>query len=261
MESSAAQRYIAEFVGTFFLLVGVTGAALVTLQSVTVGGYIPSLGISIAIGLVLAVSIYALGDVSGGHFNPAVTIAMLLSRRMPMRDAVPYIVAQVVGALVGVFAVAAWAHGSPAGWNTMVTTSFASQGYSANNGYLYSLSSVFFFEVVATFLFLFIILRVTRPDSGVKNLAPLTIGFALLMVNLIGIGIDGASFNPARSFAPAIVSQIWPPATGAWALGQSWVFWLAPIVGAVLAAVVEMAVFSPKKTSAPTAGASSDPRV
>lgn len=248
MDSTPAQRYIAEFIGTFFLLVGVTGAALVTLQGSLIGYYVYALVISISIGLVLAVSIYAFGEVSGGHFNPAVTVAMAISRRMPARDAVPYIVAQVAGALVGVMAVAAWAQGSSLGWHTLVNNSFASQGYSvSNNAYAYSLLSVIFFEIVATFLFVFIILKVTRPDNGTKNLAPLTIGFALLMANLIGIGIDGASLNPARSFAPAILSQIWQPSGGAWALSQSWVFWVAPIIGAVLAAVVEMAVFSQRR--------------
>jgi aquaporin Z len=248
MDSTSTQRYLAEFLGTFFLLVAVTGAVLVTLQGTLVGDYSVAIVISTSIGLVLAVAIYALGDVSGGHFNPAVTVAMAVSRRMPLRDVVPYIVAQVAGALVGVLAVAGWAQGYSKGWSSLVAASFGSQGYTtSNNFFAYPLSSVILFEIVVTFLFIFIILKVTRPESATKNLAPLTIGFALLMANLIGIGVDGASFNPARSLAPAILSQIWPPPGGAWALGQSWIFWVAPLIGGVLAAVVELLVFAPRR--------------
>ncbi len=242
MAWSAGQRYVAEFVGTFLLLAAVTTAAVVSGISGTSFATInaPTLLISLAIGLALAAGIYALGDVSGGHFNPAVTIAMALGRRTPWRDVVPYIVAQVLGGFAGVLATGAVLNGWAPAWTRLVSISFASQGYAGGNSpYPFAYASVLLFEIVVTFLFIFVILRVTRPESGAKNLAPLAIGLTLAMANLIGIAIDGASFNPARSFAPALVSAIWPPAGGEFAIQQSWMFWVAPIVGGVLAALVD----------------------
>jgi aquaporin Z len=167
------------------------------------------------------------------------------------------VAAQVVGGLVGVLTVAGVARGASQGWSTLVGISFASQSYNWSmypGTSAYGVGSVFLFEVALTFVFVLVIQRVTRPENGTKNLAPLAIGLTLLAGNLIGIGIDGASFNPARSFAPAIVSQIWPPAGGAFALAESWIFWVAPLIGGILAALVEMWVFRPASgASVPTA--------
>jgi aquaporin Z len=256
MTWTSGHRYAAEFLGTFLLLFVVTAAALAALSLGGSGNGIV-LVISLAIGLGLTGGIYALGEISGGHFNPAVTLSMAVARRMPRGDVLPYIVAQVVGGVVGVLTIAGVAAGSSGGWSTLVEHSFAAQSYSWNSYPAtnpYGVGSVFLFEVALTFLFVLVIQRVTRPENGAKNLAPLAIGLTLLAGNLIGIGIDGASFNPARSFAPAIASQIWPPAGGAFALAESWIFWVAPLIGGILAALVERWVFQPASAaSAPAA--------
>lgn len=251
MASTPGQRYLAEFLGTFGLLVFVTGAAVFTSLD---GGASASriFLISASVGLAVAGGIYAFGDVSGGHFNPAVTLSMALSRRMPARDIVPYILAQVAGAIAGVLVILGVAYGNAAVWGDArsgaIGSAIASQGYNAFGApYFYGVGSVFLLELALTFLFVLIIQFVTRPESGAKNIAPLAIGLTLLATNLVGISVDGASLNPARSFAPALLSVGWSSAQ--WAIKEVWVFWLAPILGGLLASVVE-GLFRPAASNA-----------
>jgi aquaporin Z len=248
MAWTAGQRYIAEFLGTFGLLLSVTGAALFSLNLPTgaLGLTDPDgrvLLISIALGAGVIGMIYAFGDVSGAHFNPAVTIGMWLTGRTQSRDVVPYIVAQVLGGLLAVGLLAAVAHGSNTLWTTVTGANgpaLASQGYSGNGApYAMAMGSVFLLEVTFTFFLVLVILFATRSDSFSKNLAPLGIGLTLLMTNLVAIPLDGASVNPARSFAPAVISGMVSWSNNGWALQQNWLFWVAPILGGILAAAVE----------------------
>ncbi len=245
MKWTAGQRYLAEFLGTFGLLVSITGAALLSL-SLDGGTLDPDarvLLLSLSLGFGVLGMIYAFGDISGAHFNPAVTIAMWIGGRTKPMDAVGYIIAQVIGGVVGVATVAGVAHGYGPLWHavTAPTVAFASQGYSGNGApYLVAVGSVFLLEVVLTFLLVVTILFSTRSEGSAQNLAPVGIALTLAMTNLIAIPLDGASVNPARSFAPAILSAMF--SGDGWAIHQDWIFWVAPIVGGILAALVEMAL-------------------
>lgn len=237
MAWSAAQRYLAEFLGTFGLLLLGGGTAVSTLYY---GDFTARDGVvAIAFGVGLLALAYVFGDVSGGHFNPAVTLSMALNRRMPLRDVVPYVIAQVFGGIVGIGTVAAVVHGSSSQWTVALSSGFGSQCYAGNgSGCGYALGSVFLLELALSFVFILVIQLVTRPESSAKNLAPLAIGGALAVGNLIAIPIDGASLNPVRSFSPAVLTSL---ASGpSWPLAESWLFWVAPILGGLLAAVVEM---------------------
>lgn len=240
MAGSSGQRYLAEFLGTFGLLLSVTGAALLSLNH-DLGLFSFNarvLLISLSLGLGVIGMIYAFGDLSGAHFNPAVTIAMWLAGRTRARDVAPYIVAQILGGLLAVAVVAGVAYGSSSLWSSAQGAALASQGYAGNgSGYTVSLGSVFLLEVALTFLLVLVILFATRSENFSKNLAPIGIGLTLIMTNLVAIPIDGASVNPARSFAPAILSAMWPG--DQWAIQQDWIFWVAPIVGGVIAAAVD----------------------
>jgi aquaporin Z len=243
MPSSAAQRYLAEFLGTFALLLFGGGAAVFSLFVVSAFDPLSRIVlVSCAFGFVVAGLAWVFGDISGGHFNPAVSVSMALAKRMPARDVVPYLIAQVTGALLGMTIVLAIVAGGPdgAGSSSVAAThALASQCYSASyapGGCGFSLGAVLLVEVALTFVFVLVIQLVTRPESAAKNLAPLAIGLTLLVTNLTGIPVDGASINPARSFAPAVLSLMWPDQH--WAFVQSWAFWLAPIFGGALAAIV-----------------------
>jgi aquaporin Z len=242
MAWSSGQKYLAEFLGTFGLLVSVTGAALLTLRSPpSTDFYGRVLLISLSVGLGLLGMIYAFGDVSGGHFNPAVTVGMWIAGRIRAVDAAGYVLAQAAGGVVGVAAVAGVAYGWASLWGAVIPTALASQGYSGNGSpYGAALLSVFLLEVVLTFLLVVVVLTSTRSDSSAKNLAPLGIALTLVMTNLVGIPIDGASINPARSFAPAVLSAWFPG--DRWAIQQDWLFWVAPVVGGAIAALVERAM-------------------
>jgi aquaporin Z len=240
MAASASQRYVAEFLGTFGLLVAITGPALLSLNQASAIGATRLLMIAFGAGLGLAALIWALGDLSGGHFNPAVTIGFWAAGRFSARDVVPYVLAQVAGAIVGVAAVAGVAYGRASLWSLVIGNNVAlgSEGYSGGSSpYTVAVGSVFLLEVLLTFLFVMVILLATRPERSAKNLAPLGIGITLLMAHLASLTIDGTSLNPARSFAPAVLSSIWSP--DRWAIQQDWLFWVAPIVGGLIAAGVD----------------------
>jgi aquaporin Z len=240
MTWSFGQKCLAEFLGTFGLLVSVTGAAIFTLN---VGIFDPIsrvILISLALGLGVLGMAYAFGDISGASFNPAITIAAWVSGRLNARDAVAFIVAQLLGGIVAVGVIAGVAYGSPSLWSSAISSSvaLASQGYSGNGSpYALSWGSVFLLEVVFTFFLVLVALFTTRSASSTKNLAPVGIALTLVMTNLVAIPIDGASINPARSFAPAILSAMW--SGDRWAIQQDWIFWVAPIVGGLIAALVD----------------------
>jgi aquaporin Z len=237
MAWSSAQKALAEFLGTFGLVVSVTGAAVFT---VGLGPDFDArvLLIASALGFGVLGMIYAFGDISGAHLNPAVTLAMWVAGRMKARDVVPYLVAQVLGGIVAVAAMAGVAYGSANSWLNAQNISLASQGYSGNSSpYAFSAGSVLLLEVVFTFFLVLVILYATRSEGFAKNLAPIGIALTLLMINLVAIPVDGASVNPARSFAPALLSaMIW--SGDRWAITQDWMFWVAPIIGGLLAAAV-----------------------
>ncbi|MCI4339381.1 MAG: aquaporin [Thermoplasmata archaeon] len=237
MTWSLSQKCLGEFLGTFGLVVSVTGAAIFTFGlGADTNGRV--LLIAMALGFGVLGMVYAFGDVSGAHFNPAVTIGMWASGRMKTGEVVPYIVSQLLGGIVAVAAMAGVAYGSSVAWANAQTISLASQGYSGNgSGYLFSAGSVFLLEVVFTFFLVLVILYATRSDGFAKNLAPVGIALTLLMTNLVAIPVDGASVNPARSFAPALLSAMfW--SSDRWAITQDWIFWVAPIIGGLLAAGV-----------------------
>jgi aquaporin Z len=240
MSWSSGQKYLAEFVGTLGLLVSVGGAAVFTLGALDPLVRVTLISLSVGLGLIAL--LYAFADVSGGHFNPAVTLGAWLAGRLPGRDAVPYVLAQVAGGITGMGIVAAIAYGNAAFFPLPQQAALASQCYATSavacSGFGWA--SALLLEAVLTFFLVITILRVTDPDSTARNLAPVAIGLLLLMTNLVAIPIDGASINPARSFAPAILSIFWP--SGRWAIGQVWVFWVGPLLGGALAALVERAL-------------------
>ncbi len=253
----SGRRYLGELLGSFGLLLFGGGAAVFSLT----GGVFESLArvvlVSTAFGFGLAALIYALGEYSGGHYNPAVTISLALSGRFPARDVVPYIVAQIIGGVLGMLVVLGIVLGGPSGTGSIQSAAQAaalgSQSYQMSGAPgSFSLASVFLIEVAITFVFIMVIQLATRAEGVVKSLAPAAIGFALFVGNLVAIPVDGASMNPIRSFSPALVSLYWT--TDHWALVQSWLFWVAPIVGGILAALVERALRSPAATqkTAPT---------
>jgi aquaporin Z len=244
MAWNSGQRYLAEFLGTFALLLFGGGAAVFS-ATVATDANARIVLVSAAIGFTVLGAAYAFGEVSGGHFNPAVTISMAVSKRMPARDVLPYILAQVGGGIVGILVVLGIARGgSFYSYSAVQTIALGSQCYAASIAppsiCSYSLGSVFLLELALTFVFVLVIQLVTRPENGARNLAPAAIGLTLLVTNLLAIPVDGASINPARSFSPALVSAIWAPAQ--WAIQESWLFCVAPILGGLLASLTERAL-------------------
>ena len=219
------KRLGAEFFGTLWLVLGGCGSAVLAAAFPSVG--IGLHGVSLAFGLTVLTMAYAVGHVSGGHFNPAVTVGLFTARRIPASDVLPYIVAQVVGAIAGAAVLYLIASGK-AGFD--LSAGFASNGYGEHSPGHYSLVAALVCEVVMTFFFLVIILGSTDRLAP-PGMAPLAIGLALTLIHLISIPITNTSVNPARSTGPALF-------VGGWALSQLWLFWVAPIVGAALAGLV-----------------------
>lgn len=243
---TSAQKYLAEFVGTMGLLLAVGGAAVFSEfdpSAIPLDPYVRVTLISASVGFGLIGLIYAFGDISGAHLNPAVTIAAWLSGRFPGKDVVPYVLAQTAGGVLGMGLILVVAYGGSApAFSQIQASALASQCYSTSAHYCagFGLGAVFLLEVVFTFLLVTAILFATRPESPERKLAPVGIGLTLLMTNLVAIPVDGASINPARSFAPAVLSSLW--SNGSWAIAQDWVFWVAPIVGGVFAALLDRAL-------------------
>jgi aquaporin Z len=226
------KRCFAEVLGTFWLVFGGCGSAVLAAAFPKVG--IGLLGVSLAFGLTVTTMAYAIGHISGCHLNPAVTIGLAAARRFPEREIPAYVLAQVIGGALGAGALFLIANGQ-AGFD--VHAGFASNGFGEHSPGGYSLFSCAVAETVLTFAFLFVILGATE-ERAPAGFGPLAIGPALTLIHLIGIPVTNLSVNPARSTAPALF-------VGGWALEQLWLFWLAPVVGAVLAATVYTAIATP----------------
>jgi aquaporin Z len=222
---SLAKRSSAEFIGTFWLVFGGCGSAVLAAAFPNLG--IGFAGVALAFGLTVLTMAFAIGHISGCHLNPAVSVGLVVGRRFPASDLLPYIVAQVLGAIAGAGVLYVIASGAP---SFSLAGGFASNGYADHSPGKYSLVSCLVAEVVLTFMFLIIILGST-DERAPKGFAPIAIGLGLTLIHLIGIPVTNTSVNPARSTGPALF-------VGGWALAQLWLFWLAPIVGASLAGIV-----------------------
>ena len=214
-------RLAAEFVGTFWLVLGGCGSAVLAAAFPNVG--IGLLGVALAFGLTVLTMAFAIGHISGCHLNPAVTVGLVVGGRFKSSEAIPYIIAQVIGAVVAAALLYLIASGK-AGFD--LAGGLASNGYAEHSPGGYSLLSGFVTEVVMTFMFLMIILGST-DERAPAGFAPIAIGLGLTLIHLISIPVTNTSVNPARSTGPALI-------VGSWALGQLWLFWLAPLIGAVL---------------------------
>jgi aquaporin Z len=221
------QRIAAEFFGTFWLVFGGCGAA------VFAGSEIGYYGIALAFGLTVLTMVYAVGHISGGHFNPAVTVGLAMGKRFDWKDVPTYVVTQVVAAIVAAFGLWVMAHGK-SGFDS-TTTGFASNGYGDRSPGGYAWWSVLLVELVLTAFFLYVILGATDTRAP-KGFAPLAIGLALTLIHLISIPVSNTSVNPARSIGPALFA-------GGSAIGQLWLFILAPLVGAVIAGGTYITLF------------------
>jgi aquaporin Z len=237
-EYSLSQKLTAEFLGTLWLVLGGCGSAVLAAAFPGVG--IGLLGVSFAFGLSVLTMAYAVGHVSGGHFNPAVTVGLCTARRFLAKDVIPYIVAQLAGAIVGAGILFVIASGK-AGFSA--TSGFAANGYDAYSPGGYSLTAALVTEFVMTFFFLIVILGATNKHAPQAS-AGIAIGLALTLIHLVSIPVTNTSVNPARSTGPAIF-------VGGWAIKQLWLFWLAPILGAALAGVAHRFVGEERKVTEP----------
>jgi aquaporin Z len=219
------RKYAAEAIGTFWLTFAGCGSAVIAAAFPQVG--IGLLGVSLAFGLTVVTMAYAIGHVSGCHLNPAVTVGLCAGGRFPASDVAPYIVAQVVGAIAAAALLYLIASGAP-GFD--VAKGFASNGYADHSPGKYSLLAAFVTEVVMTMMVLVIIMGSTHGKAP-AGFAPLAIGLGLCLIHLVSIPVTNTSVNPARSTGPALF-------VGGWAIGQLWLFWLAPLIGGALGGVI-----------------------
>jgi aquaporin Z len=224
------KRLGAEFFGTFWLVMGGCGSAVLAAAFPGLG--IGFAGVALAFGLTVLTMVYALGSVSGGHFNPAVSVGLAAGGRFPIGDLVPYVIAQVVGAIAAAGVLYLIASGK-AGFDA--SAGFASNGYGDHSPGGYSLQAALVCEIVMTFFFVMIIMGATHGRAP-AGFAPIAIGFALTLIHLISIPVTNTSVNPARSTGVAIFQ-------GSWALSQLWLFWIAPIIGGALGGIVFRALF------------------
>ncbi|MGC2771857.1 MAG: aquaporin Z [Candidatus Sulfotelmatobacter sp.] len=228
---SLRKRAFAEFFGTFWLVFGGCGAAVIAAGFPTLG--IGFAGVALAFGLTVLTMVYAVGHISGGHFNPAVSLGLVAGKRFPASEFIPYVIAQVLGAITAADVLFMITSGK-AGFD--VHAGFASNGYGAHSPGGYSLLAGFLAEVVLTAFFLIVIMGAT--DSRAPNgFAGLAIGLCLTVIHLVCIPITNTSVNPARSTGPAIFA-------GGWALRQLWMFWVAPLIGGALGGGIYRALFS-----------------
>ena len=225
-------KFSAELIGTFWLVLGGCGSAVLAAAFPDVG--IGLLGVSLAFGLTVVTGAYAFGPISGGHFNPAVSVGLWAGGRFPTALLLPYVVAQVVGGAIGGAVLYFIASGAP-GFST--AGGFASNGFGAHSPGGYSMAAALVCEVVMTFMFLMIILGTTHKRAPV-GFAGLAIGLGLTLIHLISIPVTNTSVNPARSTATALF-------VGGWAIQQLWLFWLAPLIGAALAGAVHKGLLEP----------------
>src|SRR5450755_449646 len=224
MQASLMKRISAEFLGTFWLVFGGCGAAVLAATFPQTG--IGFVGVALAFGLTVMTMAFAIGHISGCHLNPAVTIGLAVAKRFPWSNVLAYIAVQVLGAMVASGVLFAIASGKPG----FATGGFAANGFAGHSPGGYSMESAILTEVVLTFMFLMIILGATdkRAPAG---FAPIAIGLGLTLIHLVGIPVTNLSVNPARSTGVAVFA-------GGWALSQLWAFWVAPIIGAAIAGIV-----------------------
>jgi aquaporin Z len=220
-ESSSVKKYVAELVGTFVLVLMGCGSAVLA------GSAIGFVGISFAFGLSVLAMVYAIGGISGCHINPAVSISMLAAGKLSVKDTVAYIAAQCVGAIIGAAALYWIATGNP---QYSLASGLGQNGYDLASPSGFSMASAFVAEVILTFIFLLVI-HGSTSEKAPKGFAGISIGLSLVLIHLVGIPVTGTSVNPARSLGPAII-------VGGTALNQLWLFWIAPIIGGLLAAAV-----------------------
>jgi len=231
------KRCFAEFLGTFWLVFGGCGSAVLAAAFPNLG--IGFAGVALAFGLTLLTMAFTIGPISGCHINPAVSVGLVVGRRFPVSELLPYVVAQVLGAIVGSATLYVIARGKE---GFSLSGGFASNGYGVHSPDGYSLVASFVAEVVLTMFFLLVIFGST-DDRAPKGFAPIAIGLCLTLIHLISIPVTNTSVNPARSTGPAVF-------VGGWAVAQLWLFWIAPIIGATLAGVVYSQLFAegPQKT-------------
>jgi aquaporin Z len=216
------KRSVAELLGTFWLVFGGCGSAVLAAAFPDVG--IGLLGVALAFGLTVVTMAYAVGHISGGHFNPAVTLGLLAAGRIKGNDVIPYVVAQVAGAVLAAWVLSIIASGNG---TDAVAAGLASNGFGEHSPGHYSQGAAILTEVLMTFFFLLVILGVT-DERAPTGFAPLAIGLALTLIHLVSIPVTNTSVNPARSTGPALM-------VGDWAVKQLWLFWVAPIAGAMVA--------------------------
>lgn len=231
-----SKRLAVEFLGTFWLTFGGCGSAILAAAFPELG--IGFAGVALAFGLTVLTMAYAVGSISGGHFNPAVTIGLWAGNRVDVKDVVPYVFAQIIGAITAAAALYFIASGKPG----FEVGGFAANGYGDLSPGKFSLSAALAVEFIATFFFLFIIMRVTSP-SAVQGFAPLAIGLTLTLIHLISIPVTNTSVNPARSTGPALFA-------GAAYMNQLWLFWLAPTAGAIMGALLAKKFETPNRPTA-----------
>ena len=220
-----AKRATAELLGTFWLVFGGCGSAVLAAKFPEVG--IGLVGVSLAFGLTVVTMAYAVGYITGGHFNPAITIGACVAGRTKAADVLPYIIAQLIGAVLAAWLLSIIAAGNG---SDAVAAGLAANGYGEHSPGHYSQSAAFITEVLMMFFFMLVILGTTSEGAPV-GFAPLAIGLTLTLIHLVSIPITNTSVNPARSTGPALI-------VGGWALAQLWMFWVAPILGAVIASGV-----------------------
>jgi len=230
-----SKKLAAEFIGTFWLVFGGCGAAILDAAFPQLG--IGFLGVAFAFGLTVMTMVYCIGHVSGAHLNPAVSVGLAAGRRFPVKELVPYIVVQVLGAILASSILYVIARGRD---GFELSGGFASNGYGPHSPGGYSLLACFVAEVVLTFMFVLIIHGATdhRAPAGFAGIA---IGLGLTLIHLVGIPVTNTSVNPARSTAPALF-------VGGWAIHQLWLFWLAPIIGGAMAGFVYFGIFEDRKS-------------
>ncbi len=225
------KRAFAEFFGTFWLVFGGCGAAVFSAAFPTLG--IGFLGVALAFGLTVLTMVFALGPISGGHFNPAISFGLVVGKRFPASEFIPYVIAQVIGAITAASVLFMIASGKD-GFD--VHSGFASNGYGLHSPGGYSLAAGFLAEVVLTAFFLIVIMGATDSRAP-KGFAAIAIGLCLTLIHLVCIPITNTSVNPARSTGPALFA-------GGWALQQLWMFWVAPLIGGALGGGIYRALFS-----------------
>jgi len=227
---SLTKRAVAEFIGTFWLVFGGCGSAVLAAGFPSLG--IGFAGVALAFGLTLLTMAFAIGHISGCHLNPAVSLGLVVGKRFPASDLIPYVVAQVLGGIAGAGVLYVIASGKAA---FDVSSGFAANGYGVHSPDGYSMTAGLVAEIVLTLFFLLIIMGATDKRAP-QGFAPIAIGFGLTLIHLIGIPVTNVSVNPARSTGPALF-------VGGWALAQLWLFWVAPAIGGAIGGGLYRAVF------------------